>query len=81
MFLRMHTEVTDALGAQAQITALTIAVAVAVVSGVANFLVVAVHGFDGSDQTARLDKLSAAIRGPFTRAHRMREQAARQLGQ
>ena len=64
MFLRIRTEVLDALGGQAQITALAIAVAVAVVNAVANFLVVAVHALDGSDQTARLDKLSAAIRGP-----------------
>ena len=78
MYLRMRTEVLYALGAQAQITALTIAVAVAVVSAVANFLVIAVHGFDGSDQVARLDKLSAAIRRHVTKAHRMREQAARQ---
>jgi hypothetical protein len=79
MFLRMRTEVLYALGSQAQLTALTIATAIAVVSAVANFLVIAVHGFDGSDQVARLDKLSAAIRRHVTRAHRMREQAARQV--
>jgi len=57
MFLRMRTEVLYALGVQAQLTALTIAVTVATVSTVANFLVVAVHGLDGSDEVARLEKL------------------------
>jgi hypothetical protein len=80
MFLRMRTEVMYALGPSAQITALVIAVAVAVVSAVANFLVIAVHALDGSDQTARLDKLSAAVRGRLAKAHQMREQAARQVG-
>lgn len=80
MFLRMRAEVLYALGAQAQLTALTIATAIAVVSAVANFLVIAVHGLDGSDEVARLDKLSAAIRRHVTKAHRMREQAARQAG-
>ena len=81
MFLRMRTEVLYALGVQAQLTALTIAVTVATVSTVANFLVIAVHGLDGSDEVARLEKLSATIRRHVTRAHRMREQAARQAGQ
>ncbi|MGE5287134.1 MAG: hypothetical protein ACM3ML_08035 [Micromonosporaceae bacterium] len=78
MFLRMRTEVIYALGARAQITALVIAIALAVVSAVANFLVIAIHALDGSDQVARLDRLSAAARRPFAKAHRMREQAARQ---
>ena len=81
MFLRMRTEDLYAPGIQAQLTALTIAVAVATVSAVANFLVVAVHGLDGSDEVARLEKLSATIRRHVTRAHRMREQAARQARQ
>ncbi len=79
MFLRIRTEVLYALGAQAQVTALMIGVAVAVVSAVANFLVIAIHAFDGSDQVARLDKLSAAVRRPVAKAHRMREQAAKQV--
>jgi hypothetical protein len=78
MFLRMRTEVIYALGAQAQVTALVIAAALAVVSVVANFLVVTIHALDGSDQVARLDKLSAAARRPLAKAHRMREQAAQQ---
>ena len=78
MFLRIRAEVLNALGAQAQITALVIGVAVAVVSAVASFLVIAVHAFDGSDEAVRLDDLSAAVRRPVNRAHRMRERAARQ---
>jgi hypothetical protein len=81
MFLRIRTEVLYALGSQALITALVIAVAVAVVNAVANFLVIGVHGLDGSDQTARLDKLSAAIRKPLAEIHRLRELAARQVDQ
>jgi hypothetical protein len=79
MFVRIRTEVLYALGGQAQLTALVIAVAVSVVNAVANFLVIAIHALDGSDQTARLDKLSAAVRGPLARAHRLRKQAAKQV--
>ena len=79
MFLRIRTEVLYALGGQAQDTALVIAVVVSVVNAVANFLVVAIHALDGSDQTARLDKLSAAIRRPLARAHQLRTRAAKQV--
>jgi hypothetical protein len=81
MFLRIRTEVLYALGSTAQLTALVIAVTVSVVNAVANFLVIAIHALDGSDQTARLDKLSAAIRGPLTRAHQLRKQAAKYINQ
>jgi hypothetical protein len=81
MLLRIRTEVLYALGTQAQITALVIAVAVAVVNAAANFLVIAVHALDGSDQTARLDTLSAVIRRPLAEAHQLREQAAKQFNQ
>ena len=77
MFLRIRTEMLYALGTQAQVSALVIPVTVAVVSAAANFLVIAVHAFDGSDQVARLDRLSAAIRRPVNQAHRMSEQAAK----
>ncbi len=49
---------------------------VAVVSLLANFLVVAIHALDGSDEVARLEVLSAATSGPLSRAHRMQEKAA-----
>jgi hypothetical protein len=78
MFIRMHTEVVYALGPRAGVTALVIPLAVAVVSAVANYLVVAIHALDGSDQVARLDKLSAATRRPAGKAHRLRQRAARQ---
>ena len=81
MFLRIRTEVLYALGTQAQVTAFVIAVAVAVVNAAANFLVIAIHALDGSDQTARLDKLSDAIRRPLAEAHQLREQAAKQVNQ
>ena len=81
MFLRIRTEVLYALGTQAQVTALIIAVAVAVVNAAANFLVIAIHALDGSDQTARLDRLSDAIRRPLAEAHRLREQAAKHVNQ
>ena len=81
MFLRIRTEVLYALGAQALITALVIAVAVAVVNAVANFLVIAVHALDGSDHTARLDRLSAVIRKPLAEVRQLHEQAAKQANQ
>jgi len=76
MFIRMRTEVLYALGPQGWVTALVIALVLAVVSVLANFLVVAIHAFDGSDEVARLEVLSAAISGPLSRAHRMHEKAA-----
>ena len=79
MFMRIRTEVLYALGGQAQITSLVIAMAVAVVNAVANYLVIAIHALDGSDQSARLDKLSAAIRKPLAEIHQLHEQAAKQV--
>ena len=81
MFLRIRTEVLYALGTQAQVTALVIAVAVAVVNAAANFLVIAIHALDGSDQTTRLDRLSDAIRRRLAEVHQLREQAARHVNQ
>jgi uncharacterized membrane protein len=76
MYLRMHTEVGYALGVSAGLTSIFIAAALAVVSVAANFLVVAIHALDGSDQVARLNRLSAAARGPYAKAQRLRERAA-----
>jgi hypothetical protein len=76
MYLRIRSEVTGALGTQAGMTALVIPLAVAVVSAIANYLVVLIHALDGSDEVARLDKLAAAIHRPTRKAHRLRRQAA-----
>ncbi len=76
MFLRMRTEVLYALGTQAQLTALVIGIALAVVSMAANLLVIAIHAADGSRETADLDRQSAAIRRLYAKAERMRAQAA-----
>jgi hypothetical protein len=75
MFTRMRTEVLYALGPHAWATALLIAVTLAAVSALANFLVMAVHALDGSDEVARLEALSRAVNGPLTQAHNMRKQA------
>jgi len=79
MYLRLHTEVGYALGTGASLTATVIAAALAVVSVAANFLVIAIHALDGSDQVARLDRLSAAARRPYAKAQRLREQAAHHI--
>ena len=75
MFTRMRTEVLYALGPHAWATALLIALTLAVVSALANFLVIAIHALDGSDQVARLEALSAAASGPLAKAHKMQEEA------
>src|SRR5260370_19649547 len=75
MFLRIHSEVIDALGPQAGVTALVIPLAVAVLSAVANYLVVLIHALDGSDEVHRLDKLAAATRRPARKAHPLRQPA------
>lgn len=76
MFIRMRVEVLYALGPQGWVTADIIAVVLAVVSILANFLVVLVHAHNGSDETARLDAISASASGSLAKAHRMREKAA-----
>jgi hypothetical protein len=78
MYLRIRGEVVDALRYQAGVSALVIPLAVAVVSAVANYLVVLIHALDGSDEVARLDKLAAATRRPTRKAHRLRGRAAQQ---
>jgi hypothetical protein len=77
MYLRIRSEVVDALGPQAGGMALGIPLAVAVVSAVANYLVVLIHALDGSDEVARLDKLAAATRRPARKAQRLRRLASR----
>jgi hypothetical protein len=76
MFVRMRTEVLNALGAQAGVTALVIPLSLAIVSMMANYLVIIIHALDGSDQVTRLNKLSAAARRSLTKAQRMRERAS-----
>ena len=78
MFLRIRSEVIDALGPQAGVTALMIPLAVAVVNGVANYLVVLIHTFDGSDEVHRLNKLATATHRLTRKAHRLRKHAAQQ---
>ena len=78
MYLRIRSEVIDALGPQAGVTALVIPLAVAVVSAVANYLVVLIHAFDGSDEVHRLNKLATATRRLARKAHRLRKRAAEQ---
>jgi hypothetical protein len=78
MYLRIRSEVIEALGPQAGLTALAIPLAVAVVSAVANYLVVLIHTFDGSDEVHRLDKLASAARRLARKAHRLRGRAAQQ---
>ena len=78
MYLRIRSEVIDAVGPQAGVTALVIPLAVAVVSAVANYLVVLIHTFDGSDEVHRLNKLATATRRLARKAHRLRKRAAEQ---
>jgi hypothetical protein len=76
MFIRMRSEVLYTLGPHAWATALVIALALAVPGALANFLIIAINAFDGSDQVARLDSMSAATSGLLSREQRMREKAA-----
>jgi len=80
MFTRMKIEIGYALGPGSGGTATMIALTLAVVYAAANFLVIGVHALDGSDETERLERLSAAAHRSLTKAHRIREQAAHQAG-
>ena len=75
MFTRMHAEVIDALGNGAGGTAIIIGLTLAVISILANTLVVAVHALDGSTEADRLDALGDAVAGPLNQARRQLEQA------
>lgn len=63
MFIRMRTEMLYAFGPKGRFTALMIALVLAVVSLLANFLVVTIRALDGSDATARVEALGAAVSG------------------
>jgi hypothetical protein len=75
MFTRMRAEVLTALGPHAGGTATIIGLALALVSILANTLVIAVHALDGSAEADRLDALGRAIHQPLARQHHLREQA------
>lgn len=75
MYLRIHSEVIDALRSRSGATILLIPLAVAVISAVANYLVILIHALDGSDEVARLDKLGAATRRLTRKVHRLRKRA------
>jgi hypothetical protein len=75
MFTRMRIEVLFALGPDSWATALLNAVTLAVVSALANFLVITVHALDGSDEVARLEALSRAVDGPLGQARKLSQQA------
>ena len=70
MFIRMRAEVLDALGPNAGGTAIIISLALALVSILANTLVIAVHALDGSAEADRLDALGRAIYEPLARQQR-----------
>ena len=78
MFARTRAEVLDALGQHAGITAIVIAAGLAVVSILANTLVIMVHALDGSEMVDQLDALGAAVHPSLSLAHRQRERAAAQ---
>ena len=75
MFSRMRAEVLNALGPHAASTAIIIGLALALVSILANTLVIAVHALDGSAEADRLDALGRAVHEPLARQHHLREQA------
>ena len=75
MFIRMRAEVIDTLGPHASSTAIIIGLALALVSILANVLVIAVHALDGSAEADRLDALGRVIYEPLAEQHRLLEQA------
>jgi hypothetical protein len=75
MFIRMRAEVLNALGPDAGSTAIIISLALALVSILANTLVITVHALDGSAEADRLDALGRAIHEPLARQHDLLEQA------
>ena len=75
MYIRMRAEVLNALGPDAGGTAIIISLSLALVSILANTLVIAVHALDGSAEADRLDALGRAIYEPLALQHDLLEQA------
>jgi hypothetical protein len=75
MFTRMRTEVIIALGSHAGGTAIIIGLTLAMISVLANTLVIAVHALDGSTEADRLDALGAAVAGKLKLACQLPERA------
>ena len=75
MLIRTRTEVLAALGPQSSAAALMIALVLAVVSLLANYLVVIIRALDGSAEIARLDFLGSAVSRPLAWPHQLFEQA------
>jgi hypothetical protein len=75
MFVRMRTEVIQTLGPHSGTTAIILGLTLAVVSVLANALVIAVHALDGSPEADRLDLLGHAVYGPLSLQHQLREHA------
>ncbi len=75
MFIRMRAEVLNALGPDADGTAIIIGLAVALISILANAPVIAIHALDGSTETDRLHALGRATYQPLAQQHAQLEQA------
>jgi hypothetical protein len=74
MFVRMRQEASYGTSPGG---ALVVAAALAMVSILANTLVIFVHAVDGSEQTHRLDALGGAVRRPLKRTARMERRASK----
>jgi hypothetical protein len=75
MFVRMRTEVSQTLGSHSGTTAFILGLTLALVSVLANTLVIAVHALDGSPEADRLDALGQAVAPALQAQHHLREQA------
>ena len=75
MFIRMRAEVLSTLGPASGGTAIIISAALAVVSILANSLVIAVHALDGSAEADRLEALGQAVSPQLTLKQRLLERA------
>jgi hypothetical protein len=75
MFIRMRAEVLDTLGPASGGTAIIVSAALALVSILANTLVIAVHALDGSAEADRLEALGQAVSLRLALKQRLLEQA------
>jgi protein-S-isoprenylcysteine O-methyltransferase Ste14 len=75
MYFRMHAEVIDALGSSAGVSAIIIGLTLAMVSVLANTMVIVVHALDGSTQADRLEALGTATARPLNEERRLHERA------
>lgn len=75
MYIRVREEIMNALGPAASSMAIVFAVVFAILTVLSNLAIVAIHALDGSNLTARVERLDKATRKPEKKRDRLLRRA------